>query len=209
MKTLLHIESSPRKQRSHSLQTARRLIEAWQAAHPDGRVETLDLWSVDLPAFDGALIDAKYAILHGQPHDSAQKAAWERIVTLAKQFSSADAFVISTPMWNFTIPYILKHYFDLIIQPGLTFSYSPETGYTGLVTGKKAAVVYARGGAYGPGTGAEAYDLQTKTVRQLLGFIGVTDVEDILVEPTLAPAEAQEANRNALQPRLASIAAAL
>jgi FMN-dependent NADH-azoreductase len=187
MKKLLHIEASPRKERSHSLAIARHLVETWTLANPGGTADSLDLWSTDLPAFNGALIDAKYAILHGQPHRPEEKAAWDRITALANQFKSADVLVISTPMWNFGIPYILKHYFDLIIQPGLTFSYSPESGYTGLVTGKKAAVVYARGGAYGAGSGAEAYDLQTKSVAQLLGFIGVTDVTSILVEPTLAP----------------------
>lgn len=193
MKKLIHIEASPRKKRSQSLAVAHHLAEAWTAAHPGGTVETLDLWAVDLPPFNEAVLDAKYAILHGQPHTPGEKAAWDRVARLAEQFKSADSILISTPMWNFGIPYILKHYFDLIIQPGLTFSYSPETGYTGMVTGKKAAVVYARGGAYGPGTGAEAYDLQTKTVRQLLGFIGVTEVEDILVEPTLAPDATREA----------------
>lgn len=193
MKKLLHIEASPRKKRSQSLAVARHLAEAWTEAHPSGKVETLDLWAAELPPFNEAALDAKYAIIHGQPHTDGEKAAWDRIARLAEQFKSADSILISTPMWNFGIPYILKHYFDLIIQPGLTFSYSPETGYTGLVTGKKAAVVYARGGAYGPGTGAESYDLQTKTVRQLLGFIGITDVEDILVEPTLAPDSTREA----------------
>ena len=47
----------------------------------------------------------------------------------------------------------MKHLIDVIVQPGLTFSFSPTEGYKGLVTGKKAAAVYARGGAYGPGTG--------------------------------------------------------
>ena len=79
---------------------------------------------------------------------------------------------------------------DVIIQPGLTFSFSPSEGYKGLVTGKKAIAVYARGGAYGPGTGAEGYDLQSKTLGGILGFIGVTDVTSIFVEPTIAaPAE--------------------
>jgi FMN-dependent NADH-azoreductase len=88
-------------------------------------------------------------------------------------------------MWNFGIPYKLKHYIDLLVQPGLTFSFSPAEGYKGLVTGP-AVVVYARGGAYGPGTGAEAYDLQSGYMKQILGFIGITDVKEVFVEPTLA-----------------------
>jgi FMN-dependent NADH-azoreductase len=89
-------------------------------------------------------------------------------------------------MWNFGIPYILKQYLDLLLQPGLTFGFDPAKGYFGLVTGKKAALVYSRGGAYGPGTGAEGYDHQTRYLGQALGFIGLTDQQNILVEPTLA-----------------------
>jgi len=209
MKTLLHIEASPRKTRSHSLAVARHAADAWSAAHPGGTVRTLDLWSTVLPPFDGETIDAKYAILHGQAHTPAQAAAWERIRSLAEEFKAADGYILSTPMWNFGVPYILKHYFDLIIQPGLTFSYSPESGYTGLVTGKKALVVAARGGAYGPGSGAESYDLQTATVRQLFGFIGVTEVSEVLVEPTLAPDAARDAALATARERAADAARTL
>jgi FMN-dependent NADH-azoreductase len=80
----------------------------------------------------------------------------------------------------------LKQYVDVSVQPELTFSCSPRSGYSGLVTGKKAAAVYARGGAYGPGTGAEDYDLQSKALTGILGFIGITDLTNIFVEPTLA-----------------------
>ncbi len=67
-----------------------------------------------------------------------------------------------------------------------------SAGYKGLVTGKPAVVVYARGGAYGPGSGAEGYDQQSGYVRQLLGFIGFTDVKEVFVEPTLASATSKD-----------------
>ncbi len=89
-------------------------------------------------------------------------------------------------MWNFGIPYKLKHYIDVLTQPGLTFSYSPSEGYKGLVTGKPAAVVYARGGSYPPGSGAEGMDFQKSYFETLLKFIGFTDIRPIVVEPTLA-----------------------
>jgi FMN-dependent NADH-azoreductase len=80
----------------------------------------------------------------------------------------------------------------VIIQPGLTFAYSPEQGYSGLVTGKKAAAVYARGGYYAPGSGAEGYDLQSKALAGILGFIGITDLTSIFVEPTIGePAQVE------------------
>jgi FMN-dependent NADH-azoreductase len=189
MSKLLYIESSPRKERSASVAVANNFLSTYRAAHPEDTVEVLDLWATDLPRFDAATIDAKYAIMHGQSFTAEQKSAWDAVVRITEQFKSADKILISAPMWNFGIPYILKHYIDILLQPGLTFSFSPTEGYKGLVTGKPAAVVYARGGAYGPGTGAEAYDQQTRYLAQVLGFIGFTDVKSILVEPTLGDKE--------------------
>jgi FMN-dependent NADH-azoreductase len=190
MAKLLFIEGSPRGDRSKSSVVAQAFLKAYRAAHPEDRVEKLDLWTASLPTFDGDMLEAKYAVLHGQQHTQAQAAAWEKVAYMAASFAAADKYLIAVPMWNFSLPYKVKHYFDIIIQPGLTFSFSPETGYQGLVTGKKAAIVYARGGAYGPGTGAEAYDLQTRMLSGLLGFIGITEQTNILVEPTLAAPDA-------------------
>ncbi len=190
MAKLLYIVGSPRGERSRSAAVAQRFLEAYKAAHPEDTVETLDLWSVSLPTFDGDMLEAKYAVMHGQAHTAEQAAAWKTVADMASSFKAADKYLLAVPMWNFSIPYKVKHFFDIIIQPGLTFSFAPATGYQGLVTGKKAAIIYARGGAYGPGSGAEAYDLQTKTLGGLLGFIGITEQHNILVEPTLAAPDA-------------------
>ncbi|MBV9874426.1 MAG: NAD(P)H-dependent oxidoreductase [Verrucomicrobia bacterium] len=189
MAKLLYIEASPRKDRSRSTQVARTFLAAYQKSRPDDSIQTIDLWATSLPRFDGATIEAKYAILQGQTHTPGQAQAWNAVVDVAEQFKSADKYLFSLPMWNFGLPYILKHYIDVLIQPGLTFSFDPQTGYKGLVTGKKAVAVYARGGAYGPGTGMEDYDLQSKALTGILGFIGLTDLVNIFVEPMLGPPE--------------------
>lgn len=188
MTKLLYIESSPRKIRSKSIAVAQAFLETYQADHPDDQVVTLDLWKKKLPEFDGYTIDAKYQVLHGQDFDADQQAAWQAVVDVCDEFKSADKYVFSLPMWNFGIPYKLKHYIDVLAQPGQTFSFDPATGYSGLVTGKPVAVVYARGGAYGSDQ-AKGMDLQKGYMDLLLGFIGFTDVHSILVEPTLASPE--------------------
>lgn len=185
MSKLLCIESSPRKARSKSIAVAQAFLERYTADHPNDEVETIDLWDRNLPEFDGYTIDAKYQVLHGQDFDANQQKAWQAVVDLCDEFKAADKYLISLPMWNFGIPYKLKHYIDLITQPGQTFSFSPETGYSGLVTGKPIAVVYARGGAYGSDE-AKGMDLQKGYMDLLLGFIGFTSVHSIFVEPTLA-----------------------
>jgi FMN-dependent NADH-azoreductase len=198
MSKLLYIEASPRKSRSKSIEVAHVFLSALQNSHSSVEIDTLDLWATELPSFDGDTVDAKYAILHGQPHTPEQANAWRRVTEVIHRFKSADWYLFSLPMWNFGVPYVLKHLIDVIIQPGLTFSFSPAEGYQGLVIGKKAAAVYARGGAYGAGTGMEAYDLQSKTLSGVLGFIGITDLTSIFVEPTLAvPADLEAAVKQA------------
>jgi FMN-dependent NADH-azoreductase len=194
MSKLLYIEASPRKTRSVSIAVAQTFLAEIKNNQPSLEIDKLDLWATDLPAFDAVTADAKYAVLRGETQTADQLKAWKRVETVIERFKSADSYLFSLPMWNFGIPYVLKHLIDVIVQPGLTFSYSPTEGYKGLVTDRKAAVVYARGGAYGPGTGAEGYDLQSKTLGGILGFIGITNVTDIIVEPTLgAPADVEAA----------------
>jgi FMN-dependent NADH-azoreductase len=192
MPKLLYIEASPRKSRSRSIAVAQVFLSELEKTHPSLEIDKLDLWATELPAFDSDTVDAKYAVLYGQEQTPEQAKAWTRVVSVIDRFKSADWYLFSIPMWNFGIPYVLKHWIDVIVQPGLTFSFSPTEGYKGLVLNKKAVTVYARGGAYGPGTGAEGYDLQTKTLGGILGFVGITDVTSITVEPTLAdPADVE------------------
>ncbi|QDV69494.1 FMN-dependent NADH-azoreductase 1 [Rosistilla carotiformis] len=199
MSKLLYIESSPRKSRSKSINVAQAFIEQYQASHPGDEVVTIDLWQKSLPEFDGYTIDAKYQVLNGQGHDAEQATAWKTVVDVIDEFKAADKYVFSLPMWNFGIPYKLKHYIDVIAQPGQTFSYSPDTGYTGLVTGKPVAVVYARGGSYGSDQ-TKGLDFQTSYMELLLGFIGFTDIHSVIVEPTLAsPEDVAESEAAAIQ----------
>jgi FMN-dependent NADH-azoreductase len=192
MATLLYIESSPRKKRSSSIQIANTFLQDYQTAHPKDEIARIDLWKKELPALDGDIIDAKYAIMNGETANDAQKKAWKGVESLIAEFKAADKYVISLPMWNFGIPYQLKHYIDLLVQPGYTFSFSPETGYTGLMTGKKMLVIYSRGGSYGAETGVEFLDNQKHYMETILGFIGFTNIESIVVEPTSRGPEVKE-----------------
>lgn len=184
MAHLLYIEASPRKARSKSISVARAFLEKYQTINPHHRITTIDLWQKKLPEFDNFTIDAKYQVMHGQGFTPDQQKAWQAVVDLCEEFKAADKYLISLPMWNFGIPYKLKHYIDVIAQPGQTFSFSPETGYTGLVTGKPVTVVYARGGAYGSEQ-AKGLDMQKGYMDLLLGFIGFKDIRPVVVEPTL------------------------
>ncbi|MHC4105365.1 MAG: FMN-dependent NADH-azoreductase, partial [Planctomycetota bacterium] len=165
MSKLLYIQASPRGQRSHSVAVTDAFIEAYEQKHPDDEVDILNVFDESIPNFDGLAVQAKYTILHGKPHSEAEQQVWKDVEQVIEQFTSADKYVLAVPMWNFSIPYRLKQYIDLLVQPGYTFSYSPEAGYKGLVSGKPILVVFARGGEYPPGSGAEGFDLQTKYIE--------------------------------------------
>lgn len=189
MSKLIYIESSPRKERSSSIKITKAFLDAYKKAHPHDEVDKLDLWSTQLPPFDGNTINAKYRILHGQEHTPEEAAAWNEVVAIFDRFRRADKYLFSVPMWNFGIPYKLKHYIDIITQPGLSFSFSPQDGYKGLVTGKPAVVIYARGGEYSSTDTVAALDFQKPYVEMWLGFIGFSDIRSIVIEPTLSAPE--------------------
>ena len=199
MSRLLYIQASPRVQRSHSIAVADAFIEAYERAHPDDKIVTLNLFDSSIPNFDGLAVQAKYAILHGQLHSKKEEQVWKSVEEVIEQFTSADKYVLAVPMWNFSVPYRLKQYIDLLVQPGYTFGYSEDTGYQGLVVGKPMLAVYARGGEYPAGSGTEAFDLQTKYIELIFGFIGFENIRSVITEPTLqggpdvAEAKRQEA----------------
>jgi FMN-dependent NADH-azoreductase len=188
MTRVLYIEASPRGQRSHSTEAAQTFLAQYRLANPQDTITTLNLWQAELPAFDASMLDAKYRILHGEPHNDKEAAAWKRIGEIASEFKSHDKFVISVPMWNFSIPYVLKQYIDIITQPGITFGFTPETGYFGLVKNKPALTIYARGGTYHHGSGIEALDYQKPYTDFWLRFIGFDRISNLIVEPTLSSA---------------------
>jgi FMN-dependent NADH-azoreductase len=167
-------------------------LDAFKKKHPQDEVVVLDLWKMNLPPFDGDVIDAKYAIMHGETKSDAQVKAWQAVEDLIAEFKGADSYVISLPMWNFGIPYKLKHYIDLLVQPGYTFKVNSQGAYEGLVTGKKITLIYSRGGAYGAETGAQALDFQKPYMEAILRYIGFKDINSIVIEPTLAGEDKKE-----------------
>lgn len=191
MAKILHIESSPRKQRSASLEVAQTFISHYRQRSPATEVESLDLWQMDLPEFGEDAMAAKYAGLSGTPLTEAQQGAWKELRSLAAHLHEADILVFSIPLWNFGIPYKLKHFIDLVSQKDILFSFDAEEGFGGLLKNKQAVVVYARGLSYMADsfTPAQEFDFQKPYFESWLTFVGVTDVSSVVVEKTLFGSE--------------------
>lgn len=186
MSNLLFLQASPRQMQSKSIQIAETYLSALREQNPDLNIDVLSLWDVDLPTFDGDKAAAKINAMLGLEHTAAQKTAWDQIVEIASRFIAADRYLFAVPMWNSGIPYRLKHYIDVIHQPGLLWGLKPESGYFGLLEGKHATLVLTSG-AFAPAFPSPAFgvDHHSTYLRAWLSQAGVTAIDEVRFEPTL------------------------
>ncbi len=180
MPTLLVIEVSPRFDHSTSRQLTAVYIEAWRTANPGGTVVVRDLAKTTLPFVDLAWIEGAFTPAETHSPDSAAAIAVSE--ALVAELKSADRLLIGTPMFNFSIPAALKAYIDHVVRVGVTVS--PTN--VGLLTGKSADIILASGGDFSPGSPVEKYNHASGYLRQVLAWIGITDVNIVLAGRALA-----------------------
>jgi FMN-dependent NADH-azoreductase len=202
---LFHLRASPRRD-SASRAGADLFVARFEATHPGWDIDTLDLWHEKLPEFDGAALEAKYARGAGLPFNDRQRDAFAMIERMVVRLALADRVLISTPMWNFGIPYKLKQYIDLIVQPGLTFSFDPNSGYSPLLKNKPTLVIVASGSDFVTGMNRGRTDMATPYLRDVLRFIGLRDPRFVLIGPTVGPTASAQAAREAAHRKLNEIA---
>lgn len=206
MPKLLHLRCSPRAN-SVSSAAADVFLTRFSQARPSWDIDLQDLWRETLPEFDGAALEAKYARLGGRPFTGPEGDAFAVVERLALRFSLAERVLFSVPMWNFGVPYKLKQWFDLIVQPGLTFAFNPAEGYRGLVKDRPTLVILASGSDFVTGMNRGRVDMATPYLRDILRFIGVHNVRFVAVGPTAGSQDQVKAGRDAAQRQLTELAA--
>jgi FMN-dependent NADH-azoreductase len=154
-------------------------------------IDTIDVWNLALPEFDEAMLDAKFAVLRRQDATAEQQRRWSEAVQISQRFNRADLYVFSIPMWNFGIPYRLKHFIDIVTLPGENWSWSREQGYQALLSNKQAVLVASSANVHDDDVppGFARNDFQRPYVRRWLKFIGIDVVKEIRVSPTLTDPE--------------------
>ena len=185
MKKILHIVSSPKGDSSYSIQLSKAIIAKIEAEYPGSTVHTTDLAKHPFPHLEEATLAAFYtpAAAHTPEHAEAVKNSDRAIA----EIMDADIIIIGAPLWNFSIPSVLKAWIDHIARAGVTFRYS-EAGAEGLVKNKKVYVAMASGAIYseGPMTG---YDFVAPYLKAILGFLGMTDLTVFRVEGAAYPGQ--------------------
>lgn len=179
---LLHIIATPRSEQSNTLQISKAFIDSLHAKHTDLVIEEIDLFNHDIPSVIGSNIEAKYTLMLGQPVPVSHSDGWSKIEALIDQFKSADLYLITAPMWNFTVPYALKFYIDAVIQPGYLFAYNEQGQPYGMASGKMVCIT-TRGGDYSPATPMVVFDFLEPYLRAIFGFVGISEIHFVNAQP--------------------------
>jgi FMN-dependent NADH-azoreductase len=186
MNQILIVESSPRGPESASRKLARKVRERLEVQYPGAKVVVRDLAKDKLPHLD---LPTLKAISTKDPAEAESlKGALQLSDQLIEELLSSDLLVIASPTWNFGIPSSLKAWIDHVVRAGKTFNYA-GAGVEGLAKGKQAILVLASGGVFSAGPW-KPWDTVEPYLRQILGFIGIDDVQTVRAEgmniPSLA-----------------------
>ena len=170
MSKVLYIKANAKPEgTSRTFKISDAFIESYKKHHPGDEVFTLDLYREGI-----GFLNEEGVMMHTP---KAGEGRDHPVLKYAYQFLEADKYVFAAPLWNLSIPSILKAYIDYITVTGITFKYT-EAGAVGLCTGKKAVHIVSRGGYYS----AEPYsslEMGDRYLRTLLGFLGIGDVSTI------------------------------
>lgn len=186
MRNILQINTSLYSEDGQSSKLARAFVHAWKLRHPEDRVTVRDLAKHPIPHLTAERFGAFSAAT--EKRTAEQQAIVAESDALIEQLRQTDVLVLGLPMYNFGIPSTLKAWFDHIARAGVTFRYT-ASGPEGLLRGKKAYVLAARGGFYQN----TARDSQSSHVKTFLGLLGISDVEFVYAEGLGISADQQRA----------------
>lgn len=200
MRKLLQLKTSLFSNKGESSQLSDAFVAAWRTSHPGAEVVTRDFAIDPVPHLDGPGFQA--FLTKPEERSAEQQAKVDYSDNLIEELKAAEVLVIGLPMYNLGMPSMLKAYFDHVVRAGITFRYT-DNGPEGLLSGKKAYIFATRGGRYA-GT---PFDVQTGYVRNILCFIGITDVEFVYAEGLNMGEESKTVGLNAAHAQLARIVA--
>ena len=178
MSKLLFIKANPKPiAQSVGLTVGESFLIAYKKANPSDTITEIDLFECFVPEVDMSMLSAWGALGEGTSYTDLTTQQQKQLGasnSILEEFLSHDKYVFVTPLWNFMFPARLKSYIDALCVAGKTFHYT-ENGPEGLVKNKKALHIHSSGGMH-QGAYADKY------LRDILGFIGVTNMESLIVE---------------------------
>ena len=177
MSNILFLKTSPKNEGSISTELGEYLIN--QLTSVSKSTVTKRQLDEEIPFINQQIINGLY--VDDSQKTFEQKEALKLSDTIVEDVNNHDTIVISTPIYNFSAPAVLKAWADMVARVNKTFSYT-ENGPVGLLKDKKAYVVISSGGTK---VGSEI-DFFTPWMKHFLKFIGITDVEFISADQLMS-----------------------
>lgn len=188
---LLYLEASPRHEKSFSSRLAAAFLETYREKNPTDTIDHLHLFDHELPEFDEEAASQKMQhiqrlVKEGQGIEPVGK--WAAVVEQIERLKAADKVLLSSPMWNFSIPYRLKQYIDVIVQPALTFYVNRQGEYKGMLKDRPIQMILSSGSEYAMRFPQEddgtKTDFQRPYLEHIANYLGFSDIRVIKIQPT-------------------------
>ena len=171
MSKVLYIKANIKNEgESRTFKVSDNFVQEYKKNNPQDEIITLDLYNEKIDF----LRPEDLGVVFGPKNENSKN---HPVLKYAYQFAEADKYIFAAPMWNLSMPAILKAYIDYVSVTGITFKYTAE-GPVGLLNGKKAVHIVSRGGEYGDAP----YEMGDRYLRTILGFFGINDIETIAIE---------------------------
>lgn len=196
MTQVLALKSSILGEYSSSSKLVDELLEKYKAQQ--ATITLRDLTQQPIPVLDGEILNALSA-----PEDlnEKQETALALSDQLISELENADVLILAAPMYNFNIPTQLKNWIDLVARAGKTFSYT-EKGPQGLITNTRAIVITTRGGMHKD----QISDQQIPYLKNVLGFLGMSDIQIVYAESLAMGPEVAKTNLDLASKQIATLA---
>lgn len=174
MNTVLYIKANSKPEgASRTYKIADEFMKAYQQANPQDQIITLDLYKEGIHF----LTEDDLGIMFGPKNEEDKN---HQVLKYAYQFAQADKYVFAEPMWNLSVPAIMKAYIDYISVVGITFKYT-EQGPVGMLQNKKAINIVTRGGDYSSKP-FDAYEMGDLYLKTIMTFYGIKDYTSLAVD---------------------------
>ncbi|AKJ63492.1 FMN-dependent NADH-azoreductase [Kiritimatiella glycovorans] len=172
----LHVCANPKPtEESASKQLATAFFARLMELNPEVEIDNIDLYEEKPPYYTYSLFKRFwYPVLQGGEYEPTREedAALHYANKQKEHLDDADVLVLTTPMWNFSVPSILKAWMDQVLSPGIMFEFEGRE-VRPLHRIRSIVLLVASGGIYKED---DERDALSSDVRAAFGFVGITDV---------------------------------
>ena len=198
MAKVLYVTANPKDvEESMSLSVGQEFLKEYKKQNPNDEIIELDLYKEYIPLIDADVFAGWGRLSQNQELLEGEQKKVYQMNSLVDQFVEMDKYIFVTPMWNLSVPPMVRAYVDCIMMAGKTFRYT-EAGPEGLLKGKKAVHIQARGGAYSEGPASEV-EMGDRYVKAILNFMGIETVQSVIIEGhAFDPSKATEIKNKAI-----------